>query len=155
MRSQINVAGSQFKPGFILTVFAIAHILTVIPAGQLASKLGNARVMLLGIGITLVALASLSIPGNPFVPGLVILLGAAFSLIANGTIPFALALVPPDRAGLGTGFYFGGAALAGSSFGMATAQFGGLAPAIVAVIGIVALLIAGGCVAIADTVYKT
>jgi len=35
--------------------------------------------------------------------GVGIALGASFSLVTNGAIPFALALVPPDKAGLGIG----------------------------------------------------
>ncbi|MFZ4677190.1 MAG: MFS transporter, partial [Nodosilinea sp.] len=34
------------------------------------------------------------------------LFGAALSLVSNGTLPFALAMVPPTRAGVGTGTYF-------------------------------------------------
>jgi hypothetical protein len=44
--------------------------------------------------------------------GIAIALGATFSLVSNGTIPFALSIVPQDKAGLGTGIYFSGGAVA-------------------------------------------
>ncbi|MBE9033302.1 MFS transporter, partial [filamentous cyanobacterium LEGE 11480] len=45
-----------------------------------------------------------------------ILLGLGMGGVGVGTIPFALKMVPPSRGGLGIGFYFGGAALAGALF---------------------------------------
>ncbi|MEH2168427.1 MAG: hypothetical protein V7K41_17590 [Nostoc sp.] len=49
---------------------------------------------------------------------IILLIVAAFSLIVNGAIPFALGLVPQRWAGLGIGMYFGGFTLAMSLFGV-------------------------------------
>lgn len=43
----------------------------------------------------------------------------ALGLVLTNTIPLALAMVPPNQAGFGTGLYFGGN-------GMATAMFAAL-----------------------------
>ncbi len=44
--------------------------------------------------------------------------GGAFSLVANGTMAFALSMVPATKAGLGTGISFSGGALAMSLWGL-------------------------------------
>jgi len=66
--------------------------------------------------------------------GVGIALGASFSLVTNGAIPFALALVP-DKAGLGIGIYFGGA-LASSMFGFG--RLGTIPPTVGILIGAIA-----------------
>jgi len=75
--------------------------------------------------------------------GIAIALGATFSLVSNGTIPFALSMVPPDKAGLGTGIYFSGGAVASSLFGALFSQPQSLTPVVGALIGATAFLVAG------------
>lgn len=55
--------------------------------------------------------------GLGLVQGAIALTWIIYNLYLNGTIPFALAMVPADKAGLGTGLYFSGGALALSVFG--------------------------------------
>ena len=106
------------NPGLIMGMIFIVLALTAIPAGLWATRLGNRRAMVLGLGVMTLVAAGLGAV-NGLVSGLLVaaLFGAAFSLVANGTIPFALAMVPADKAGLGTGLYFSGGALALSVFG--------------------------------------
>ncbi|MEO1068266.1 MAG: MFS transporter [Cyanobacteria bacterium J06638_6] len=134
------------KPLVLGTLF-VALALTAIPAGQLAQRLGNRRAMVLGLG-TLAALAVLvgAIASTAMGMVLAALFGAALSLVSNGTLPFALAMVPPQRAGLGTGTYFSGGALAAS---VGAGLFGnrGLTPAAITVAAAIAFLLAGLCVA--------
>lgn len=131
-------ANGQLTLGMIFLTIAI----TAIPAGSLAVRLGNAKAMLLGLGTMAVCLVL--VPGLPTMTGLLaIALGAAFSLISNGTIPFALAHVPPAKAGLGTGMYFSGGAIGVSVF---FSLFADLSPIVGAIAGAGAFLLAGLCV---------
>jgi MFS family permease len=103
----------------VLAALFLTLALTAIPAGRLATRLGNRRSMVLGLGI-LAALAFLVglLPSLALGVALATLFGAAFSLVSNGTLPFALGMVPPAKAGLGTGLYFSGGALAASLVGL-------------------------------------
>ncbi|PSN77490.1 MFS transporter, partial [filamentous cyanobacterium CCP4] len=73
------------------------------------------------------------------------LFGAALSLVSNGTLPFALTMVPPARAGLGTGTYFSGGALA-ASVGGGLFINSGLGPTVITLVAALAFLAAGLCV---------
>lgn len=128
----------------ILGGIFIALALTAIPAGQLATRLGNRKAMSYGLfamaGLTLLMLLT-----NHWLIAFVIAiaLGATFSLVSNGTIPFALSMVPADKVGLGTGIYFSGGAVASSIFGAVFALSGGMAPFISVLIGAAAYFGAG------------
>lgn len=129
--------------GFILGGIFIALALTAIPAGTLASRLGNRQAMIYGLVVMAGFTALMVLTRNGAIAaGIAIALGATFSLVSNGTIPFALSMVPPDKAGLGTGIYFSGGAVASSVFGAMFGQPGSLTPAAGALIGAVAFLAA-------------
>lgn len=135
--------------GLILGGIFIALALTAIPAGTLASRLGNRQAMTYG----LVAMAGFMalmvlIHNGAIASGVAIALGATFSLVSNGTIPFALSMVPSDKAGLGTGIYFSGGAVATSVFGAVFSQPESLTPVASALIAAVAFLAAGVFVAV-------
>jgi hypothetical protein len=120
---------------------------TAIPAGTLAQRWGNPIAMLTGLGVMAVGLLLLpQVQSAGMGVALTVLVGASLSLVLNGAIPFALGLVPPARAGLGTGMYFGGGALGASLF------LGFLAPGLSAQVaswlGMVAFLVAGGLVSL-------
>ncbi len=70
---------------------------------------------------------------------------AAFSLIVNGAVPYALSLVPPQQAGLGVGMYFGGTA-AGGLFGIVFTQLDRMTPLAAAILGAIAFLVSGLCI---------
>jgi hypothetical protein len=130
--------------GMIFLTIAV----TAIPAGSLAARLGNTRAMLLGLGAMAVSLLLVLVAKDPAsMAGLAIALGAAFSLVSNGTIPFALSHVPPQKAGLGTGMYFSGGAIGGSAF---FSLFSNISPQLGAMVGAGAFLGAGLCVGLAQ-----
>ncbi|HEY9596727.1 MAG TPA: MFS transporter, partial [Cyanophyceae cyanobacterium] len=137
--------------GLILGGIFIALALTAIPAGTLASRLGNRQAMTYGL-VAMAGFTALMVftHNGAIASGVAIALGATFSLVSNGTIPFALSMVPPDKAGLGTGIYFSGGAVATSVFGALFSQPNSLTPMVGALIAAVAFLAAGVFVAISS-----
>ncbi len=138
--------GPAANTPLVLGVLFIALALTAIPAGWLAKFLGNRRAMVLGLS-ALAGLAVLvgAIPSTAVGIVVAALFGAALSLVFNGTLPFALAMVPPARAGLGTGTYFSGGALAASIGGSLLGR-SGLTPPMIALGAAMGFLLAGLCV---------
>ncbi|MFQ4135134.1 MFS transporter [Nodosilinea sp. PGN35] len=130
----------------VLGALFIALALTAIPAGQLARRLGNRRAMVVGLSaMACLAILVGAIASTAVGMLLAALFGAALSLVSNGTLPFALNMVPPARAGLGTGTYFSGGALA-ASVGGGLFSNSGLAPTVIALVAALAFLVAGLCV---------
>jgi len=130
--------------GLILGGIFIALALTAIPAGNLATRLGNRQAMSYGLFAMAGLMLLMMLTRNGLIGfGVALALGATFSLVSNGTIPFALSMVPQDKAGLGTGIYFSGGAVASSVFGALFSQPESLTPTAGAFIGAVAFL-AGG-----------
>lgn len=141
-----QVAGAN--KGLILGGIFIALALTAIPAGKLASRLGNRQAMSYGLVAMAAFMGLMVLTHNGMMASLVaIALGGTFSLVSNGTIPFALSMVPQDKAGLGTGIYFSGGALASSLFGAMFSQPGSVTPVAGALVGAAAFLAAGVFVA--------
>ncbi|MBW4547187.1 MAG: MFS transporter [Symplocastrum torsivum CPER-KK1] len=130
--------------GLILGGIFIALAVTAIPAGKLASRLGNRQAMAYGL-VAMAGFMGLMVftRNGAIASGIAIALGATFSLVSNGTIPFALSMVPPDKAGLGTGIYFSGGAVASSVFGSLFGQPESLSPIVGVLIGAAAFLAAG------------
>jgi Na+/melibiose symporter-like transporter len=129
--------------GLILGGIFIALALTAIPAGSLASRLGNRQAMAYGLAAMAAFMGLMVFTRNGAIAsGVAIALGATFSLVSNGTIPFALSMVPPDKAGLGTGIYFSGGAVASSVFGTLFSQPESLSPIAGALVGAAAFLAA-------------
>jgi Na+/melibiose symporter-like transporter len=88
--------------GLVMGSIFVALAATALPAGAIATRLGNRRTMVGGLAaMALVAAAVVTIQNLVLGILLALLFGAAFSLVSNGTIPFALAMVPPDKAGVG------------------------------------------------------
>ncbi|MGG6294642.1 MFS transporter [Leptolyngbya sp. AN02str] len=128
----------------ILALIFVAIAITAIPAGTLATRLGNVRALLLGLSAIAVCVLLLLMVRNVAVAAiLAIALGACFSLVSNGSLPFALSLVPPNKAGLGTGTYFGGAAIGTSIF---FSRFGNLPTTSGIIVGAIAYAFAAACV---------
>lgn len=147
MKNLLSSALSQPNPGLLMAVFSFAHLLTVIPAGWVATRLSNRLALLVGLGSLTVTIGLLSFTeSRPLAVTIAFLLGTAFSLVANGTIPFSLSLVPNHQAGFAIGLYFAGSALANSLFGTIAIQVKPLPPGSAALLGVVALVGAGLCV---------
>jgi Na+/melibiose symporter-like transporter len=133
--------------GLVLGSIFIALALTAVPAGVLATRLGTRRAMALGL-VTMALLSLVALGGRSVVLafGVAIAVGMAFSLVSNTTIPFALSMVPARRAGLGTGMYFSGAAVAMSGYGMVISQEMTVSPLVGLAVGAIAFLGAAVCV---------
>lgn len=101
----------------------------------------------MGDRLTLFRSPALSLLGR-IAFGVAIAIGAAFSVVSTTTIPFALSMVPPQKAGLGTGIYFSGAAVASSLYGMVISQGVSLSVPLGLGIGAIAFLGAAACVAV-------
>lgn len=143
LRSLLKSANPPPTAPTMLIVFTITHLITVIPLGRVASKFGNQRTMLTAIQAIAASLGLLAITYTASISVvLAIILGAAWSAIATGTIPYALSLVPPARAGLGVGLFFGGSALAATCLGALVRQIGVISPTISALGSAIAFLIA-------------
>ncbi len=135
------------KGSLIQGVIFVALALTAIPAGTVATRLGNRLAMIIGLGAMAIFLGLITLTQNGImIAVMAALIGGSFSMVSNGTIPFALSMVPPAKAGLGTGIFFSGGAVAASLFG---SFFGSnpLSPSVGAAIGAGAFLVSGLCVA--------
>ncbi len=142
----LKAQSSSGGANVLLSLIFLTVAITAIPAGTFATRLGNQKAMLLGLCAMAVGLLLLLALPYPLLAGLLaVILGAAFSLVSNGTIPFALSIVPTEKAGLGTGMFFSGGAIGLSLFLSITQN---LSPTIGAIVGAMAFLFAAGCIAL-------
>ena len=114
----------QFGAGngkLAMTIFLILLSLAALPAGKIATKFNNYRTMQLGSIVTIIALILLAVSPNFVLALPLVIIG--FSLVLNGIIPLILNLVPPERAGLGTGIYFAGFGIGISNFSFIFTRF--------------------------------
>ncbi len=135
----IALVGKAQTP-VLMTLFLAVQLITVLPIGVASQQRGNLQTMLGGLIGLAIGFLLLILPGTQTIA--VLVLGLGMSCVGVGTIPFALSMVPLSRGGLGIGFYFGGASLAGALFNvfMSVAQKLPLFPAWT--VGLVSLAIA-------------
>lgn len=146
-KSVVNGQITNGNAGLILGSIFVSLALTAIPAGALATRLGNRRAMIGGlVGLTLVCVLVSAVQVSSLAIALALSFGAAFSLVSNGTLPFALSMVPMPKAGLGTGIFFSGGAAASSLFSSIVQQLQTLPLGIVAIVGVLGFLLAGICI---------
>lgn len=139
--------------GLMIGLFFVTLAITAIPAGTLAVRLGNRRAMIIGLGAMACFSGLIFFSHSVIIAvGVAIVLAASFSLIANGALPFALALVPADKAGLGIGIYSSGGAMASALFGFVLSRSGIISPITGILTGAIAFLAAGVCVAVSRRV---
>jgi hypothetical protein len=144
LKIQLDMANVDWLMVGIATALAFAAL----PAGEWAVEVGNRRAMLIGIGVTVGLLQVIVFIPTWFTLGAAVVgVIAGLSLVVNGAIPFALALVPPHQVGLGTGMYFGGVAAAVSLFGLVFPQANTITPVAGATWGALAFLAAALCIA--------
>lgn len=106
-----------------MTIFMVMLGLAALPAGKIATKLGDSWGMQLGsIGSVLALSLLILLPDSNLKILAIAMLITFFSLVLNGIIPFTFGLVPPERSGLGVGMYFGGLGAGFSSFDLIFAQ---------------------------------
>ncbi|WP_448572352.1 MFS transporter [Trichothermofontia sp.] len=115
LKAQVGLTNVSLILGCLFMTLSVLAV----PAGQVATRLGNRTAMVAG-GVGMAVLTGLTLMVHHLSTAVIltIALGAAFSLVSNGVLPFALAMVPTNHAGLGTGLYFGGGALAASLLGI-------------------------------------
>jgi Na+/melibiose symporter-like transporter len=135
---------AALKPPLFMGILFLGLAVGALVAGQLASRWGNARVVVLGLGAAAVCLISMTLVHTTATAALMaILLGFCFSLILNGVLPFALGFIPLQQMGLSVGLFFGGAAAANSLYSGVLSQSLSLPLGIT--LGIASLLVAGIC----------
>jgi Na+/melibiose symporter-like transporter len=135
------------QPAGIMGLIFLSLALTAIPCGRLASRWGNRPMMVSGLGVMAgISLLLLTTHSGGQAVVFAIATGAAFSLVSNGTLPYALTMVPEDKGGLGTGIYFSGGAVAMSLFGTLTQRFDGLATGTLLGLGSASFALAALCV---------
>ena len=115
--------------GLTLGAVFLTLALTAIPAGKVASQLGNRKAMMIGLMGIAVTLGAMNAVQNTLMGiGVAIALGSCLSLVQNGTFPFVFSMVPAQKAGLGIGILFSGAALASNVVGVLLKQSDTLSP---------------------------
>jgi Major Facilitator Superfamily len=135
----------QFDPVILMVLISLAISASALPAGLFANKYGNRKVMLIGIGVTSIALLSMV-----FVPATIAIailsIVCCFSWMTNGSIPLAINVLPSNRSGLAVGLYFSGFTAGISSFSSLFNPVANLTPLLGAVCGTVGTIVAGVCV---------
>ena len=140
LKLELNSENIQLQ----MVIFGITAAMAALPAGLIAKKIGNRNAMLAGSAVVVLLMLLLPLVGTnvPFLAFLAI----SSSFVFNGTIPFALEMVPPNRGGLGIGMYFGGVGLAMSIFGSVFNQPQAISPQFAALMSAIAFSIAFGCI---------
>lgn len=135
-----------------MLAFSLLLAFTALPAGKLASKIGNGRAMMGGLVFTAILLGAI-VSNAPTIVLVIagISLGFAVSTIFNSMVPFVLELVPSQRAGLGVGLFFGSWGGASTVFDLIFSGFTELGAK--AGLGAIFFLIASGFVLISQK-YK-
>ena len=141
-----NQIGAAKVPSVML-IIGISLAFAALAAGAIAIKLGNSRTMLLGIGVIIPSIVIISSTTGTIVTLIGIVAIASFSLIINGTLPFAFSLMPPQRGGLGIGMYFGGLTAGVGLFGLIFPTLNTMIPITTGILGAIAFFVAGSCIA--------
>ncbi|MDX2271727.1 MAG: MFS transporter [Cyanobacteriota bacterium] len=101
--------GANFSFPQIIAGILFVSGLAAIPVGRWATQWGNSTTLLAGLlGMGIGLLITLGIPHLLVGYLLIGLFGLSFSLINTSAFSLSLLWVPPERAGLGIGLYFGG-----------------------------------------------
>lgn len=105
----------NLAPNWIGSIILFISALSAIPAERLSIKLGIKPTMQTGLLGILICMGFVLFPvGHIIAAILIAIAGFSFGLIFASQIPLILGMVASDRAGLGTGLYFGGIGAAGA-----------------------------------------
>ncbi|MDX2098826.1 MAG: MFS transporter [Leptolyngbyaceae cyanobacterium bins.59] len=132
-----------------LGLLSIALALFALAAGVIATRIGNAKTMIIGAGGTAACLTLLTALPSFLLPIVLLISIAALSPVVNGTIPLALELAPARWGGLAIGTYFGGFSLAMVLYS-AWMTPGVLTPAGTILLGVLLFILAGISIAVGD-----
>ena len=135
-----------------MVAFGLLAAFAALPAGLIAKKIGNRKAMLAGTGIVALLMLLLPLVGANII--LLVPLAISSSFILNGTVPFAIEMVPPDYGGLGKGMLFGGVGLAMSIFGSVFNQPQAISPQLAALMSSVAFGLVLGCLVYSNFTHK-
>lgn len=145
LKAQVPTVNPPLMLGAVFLTVALAAF----PAGALAVRWGNRRVMLVGIAGMAACFAMMaSIPNAAIALLLAVGFGVSFSLFSNGTLPLVMTMLAARNAGLAVGMFFGGASLATALFGLFTPFLTTPSAWSPTVLGWVALTIAALCIAL-------
>ncbi len=137
----------QLDPVIVMVFISFAIAISALPAGVFAKNHGNHRVMLLGIGATLIGLLGMFFLPTPATLTIAIILFiGCFSWVTNGAVPLAISIFPADRSGLAVGLYVGSFSGGLSSFSALFNPVTNLTPLLGTIYGSIGLMIAGGCI---------
>ncbi|MEB3216243.1 MAG: MFS transporter [Nostocales cyanobacterium 94392] len=140
----LKVQGNSDNIQLQMVIFGITAAIAALPAGLVAKKIGNRNAMLGGSAVVILLMLLLPLIGANTL--LLAFLAISSSFVLNGTIPFALEMVPPNRGGLGIGMYFGGVGLAMSIFGSVFSQPQAITPQFAALMSAIAFSVVFGCI---------
>ncbi|ERN40234.1 hypothetical protein KR51_00031740 [Rubidibacter lacunae KORDI 51-2] len=138
---------SEASGDWALLGFNVLVALTALPAGWVASQIGNTRAMAIATIATalLLGIVSSNAPMAIFLVSAAVM-SFTLSTVLNGMVPFVLELVPESRASLGVGTFFGAFSGAIVFFELAFARFQG--PDAGMLPGMTVLTIASGFIAL-------
>ncbi|MFN6568607.1 MFS transporter [Dendronalium sp. ChiSLP03b] len=142
LQTQLPGLKVEFIASEILIVSAIASV----PLGEWTTELGANKSMLLGLG-AMTGLMGLTLlnDNNAIAIGLILAFGVSFSLVFISMISLVLGKIPANRAGLGTGLYFGGSA-GGTAIVSLLMKLIGIAPVWAFLLAEVAFLVVAVCI---------
>lgn len=133
--------------GLVMFWVAVGLAVLAVPAGLVASQLGNRRIVFVSLILTMIFLQLMVFSSTRATLAVcVVILVISLSLVTNGIFPLVLSLVPPTRAGLGTGMYLGGGAAATCIFGVFFSQLQQLNIGMATLLAAIAFFIAAVCV---------
>lgn len=148
LKVQLNSDNIQLQ----MVIFGITAAIAALPAGLIAKKVGNRNAMLGGGAVVILLMLLLPLVGANIL--LLFPLAISSSFLLNGTIPFALEMVPPNRGGLGIGMYFGGVGLAMSIFGSVFNQPQAVTAQFAALMSAIAFSLVCGCIISSNFIHR-
>jgi MFS family permease len=132
--------------GGLMLAIALGLAILALPAGMVATHFSNRRVLCAGLLLSSGFAAIVTLSTSLILMGATIALMLCLSLVLNSTIPFALSLVPSNKAGLSTGMYTGGLAASVSFFAFLYRQPEQITPGFGALMVAIAFLAAACCI---------
>ena len=127
-----------------LSIFMVGNLLSLLPAGWIAVRVGNVRCLFWALVSAIALVLILTFPA--LWPVAWFGLGITIAFVMNAALPIAIAQATANRTGVAVGAYFGGVAIAGVIVNFLTLAIGPLSPDVASGLAIVAFAGAIGCV---------